>query len=93
VCSCTILPLFAGIYKKGSGLSPATTFLFSGPAINVLAIVYTAQVLGYDLGLARAVSTILLSVVIGLLMSIMFRKEEEKRSSEAAEIKEMLSER
>jgi uncharacterized membrane protein YraQ (UPF0718 family) len=87
VCSCTILPLFAGIYKKGSGLGPATTFLFSGPAINVLAIVYTAQVLGYDLGLARAVSAILLSVVIGFLMSVIFRKEEEKRSSEAAEVK------
>lgn len=87
VCSCTILPLFAGIYKKGSGLGPAATFLFSGPAINVLAIVYTAQVLGYDLGLARAVSAILLSIVVGLLMSIVFRKDEERRASEAAEVK------
>jgi uncharacterized membrane protein YraQ (UPF0718 family) len=87
VCSCTILPLFAGIYKKGSGLGPAATFLFSGPAINVLAIVYTAQVLGYDLGLARAVAAILLSVVIGSLMSVIFRKEEEKRALEAVEPK------
>jgi uncharacterized protein len=84
VCSCTILPLFAGIYKKGSGLGPAATFLFAGPAINVLAIVYTAQVLGYDLGLARAVAAIGLSVVIGLSMAIIFRKEEEKRASETA---------
>lgn len=80
VCSCTILPLFAGIYKKGSGLGPATTFLFAGPAINVLAVVYTAQVLGYDLGLARAVSAIVLSVVIGLLMGFIFRKEEQGAS-------------
>lgn len=82
VCSCTILPLFAGIYKKGSGLGPAATFLFAGPAINVLAIVYTAQVLGYDLGLARAIAAIGLSVVIGLFMAIIFRKEEEKRAIE-----------
>ena len=80
VCSCTILPLFAGIYKKGSGLGPATTFLFAGPAINVLAVVYTAQVLGYDLGLARAVSAIVLSVVIGLLMGFIFRREEQGAS-------------
>ncbi|MDW5564339.1 MAG: permease [Methanomassiliicoccus sp.] len=82
VCSCTILPLFAGIYKKGSGLGPAATFLFAGPAINVLAIVYTAQVLGYDLGLARAIAAIGLSVIIGFLMSVIFRKDEEKRASE-----------
>ena len=87
VCSCTILPLFAGIYKKGSGLGPAATFLFSGPAINVLAIVYTAQVLGYDLGLARAVAAVGLSVVIGFLMSAIFRKEEEKRASQVTEEK------
>lgn len=80
VCSCTILPLFAGIYKKGSGIGPATTFLFAGPAINVLAIVYTAQVLGYDLGLARGVSAILLSVVIGLIMSILFKDETDPNS-------------
>ncbi len=86
VCSCTILPLFAGIYKKGSGLGPASAFLFSGPAINVLAIVYTAQVLGYDLGLARAVTAILLSILIGFLMSVIFRKDEERRANEAKDI-------
>ena len=64
VCSCTVLPLFAGIYKKGVGIGPATTFLFSAPAINILAIVYTAKILGYDIGAARAVGAILLSVVI-----------------------------
>ena len=75
VCSCTILPLFAGIYKKGSGIGPATTFLFAGPAINVLAVIYTAQVLGYDLGIARAASAIVLSVLVGLTMSVVFRNE------------------
>lgn len=73
VCSCTILPLFAGLYKKGSGIGPAISFLYAGPAINVLAIVYTASVLGYDLGAARAVVAILMSVVIGLIMSLLFR--------------------
>jgi len=76
VCSCTILPLFAGIYKKGSGLGPATTFLFSGPAINILAIVYTAQVLGYDLGLARAAFAVVLSIIVGLIMAFIYRREE-----------------
>jgi uncharacterized membrane protein YraQ (UPF0718 family) len=75
VCSCTILPLFAGIFKKGSGLGPAITFLFSGPAINVLAIIYTAQVLGYDLGLARAIAAVCLSVVIGLIMAVIFKRK------------------
>lgn len=77
VCSCTILPLFAGIYKKGSGIGPATAFLYAGPAINVLAIVYTAQVLGYDLGLARALFAICMSVVIGLIMAALFKKHDE----------------
>ena len=76
VCSCTILPVFMGLYKKGAGIGPATAFLYSGPAINVLAIVYTAQLLGWDLGLARAVSAIFLSVVIGSAMAFIFRKEE-----------------
>jgi len=78
VCSCTILPIFMGLYKKGAGIGPATAFLFSGPAINVLAIVYTAQLLGWDLGLARAISAIILSVVIGGAMAFIFRKEEKK---------------
>ncbi len=73
VCSCTILPIFAGILKKGSGIGPATTFLFAGPAINILAIIYTARVLGFDLGAARAVSAVLLAIVIGLAMALLFR--------------------
>ncbi len=76
VCSCTILPIFAGIYKKGSGIGPATAFLYSGPAINILAIVYTANVLGYDIGLARAIAAIFLSVVVGLFMALIFRKHD-----------------
>lgn len=79
VCSCTILPLFASIHKRGAGIGPASAFLFSGPAINVLAIVLTAQVLGYDIGLARAVASILMAVVIGLLMAFIFRKEESEK--------------
>jgi uncharacterized membrane protein YraQ (UPF0718 family) len=74
VCSCTVLPLFAGIYKRGAGIGPATTFLFSAPAINILAIVYTAKILGYDLGVARAVAAILLSVIIGLTMAAIFER-------------------
>jgi len=82
VCSCTILPLFTSIHKRGAGIGPATAFLFSGPAINILAIVLTAQVLGYDIGLARAVAAILMSVVIGLLMALIFRKEESEKKKE-----------
>ena len=78
VCSCTILPLFAGIRKRGAGLGPATAFLYSGPAINVLAIIYSAQLLGFDLGIARAVSAIIFSVVIGIAMAIIFKKDEEQ---------------
>lgn len=72
VCSCTVLPLFAGIYRQGAGIGPATAFLYSGPAINVLAIVLTARVLGWRLGLARALGAVLFSVVIGLAMSALF---------------------
>jgi uncharacterized protein len=75
VCSCTVLPLFAGIYKRGAGLGPAIAFLFSGPAINVLAIVYSAKLLGYDIGLARAIAAIAFSVIIGLIMAFIYRKE------------------
>lgn len=82
VCSCTILPLFAGIYRKGSGIGPAATFLFAGPAINILAIVYTAQVLGYGLGLARAFFAVILSVAIGLIMAYLYRKEERQRADD-----------
>jgi len=79
VCSCTVLPLFSGIYKRGAGLGPATTFLYSGPAINVLAIILTARVLGWQLGLARAVGAVVFSVIIGLLMHLFFLKEEKER--------------
>jgi uncharacterized membrane protein YraQ (UPF0718 family) len=86
VCSCTILPLFAGIYKKGSGLGPAMTFLYSGPAINLLAIVYTARLLGYDLGVARAIGAISFSIIIGLIMAFIWRKEEREKKNNACEL-------
>ncbi len=88
VCSCTVLPLFAGIHRMGAGLGPATAFLYSGPAINVLAIVLTARILGIELGAARAVGAILFSVVIGLLMHLIFRREEEAKAIAAAELPE-----
>ena len=81
VCSCTVLPLFAGIYRMGAGLGPACAFLYSGPAVNVLAIVLTARILGPELGIARAVGAVLFSVVIGLLMHLIFRKEEEEKAN------------
>ncbi len=85
VCSCTILPLFAGIYRMGAGLGPASAFLYSGPAINVMAIILTARVLGLSLGIARGVGAIGLSIVIGLCMEWIFRKEEaEKIQQEVA---------
>ncbi|MCC6694767.1 MAG: permease [Candidatus Hydrogenedentes bacterium] len=80
VCSCTVLPLFGGIWRRGAGLGPATAFLYSGPAINVLAIVLTARILGMELGIARAVGAIAFSVIIGLLMHVIFRKEEEEKA-------------
>jgi uncharacterized protein len=92
VCSCTVLPLFAGIYRMGAGLGPATAFLYSGPAINVLAIILTARILGPELGIARAVGAIVFSVVIGLLMHLIFRKEEMEKA-EAAVLPEAEEER
>ncbi|MBN2530247.1 MAG: permease [Deltaproteobacteria bacterium] len=80
VCSCTILPLFASIHKRGAGLGPAAAFLYSGPAINVLAIILTARVLGAELGIARAVGAVLFSVIIGMAMHLIFRKEESNRA-------------
>ncbi len=85
VCSCTILPLFAGIYKMGAGLGPASAFLYSGPAINIMAIVLTARVLGIELGIARAVGAIGLSVVIGGCMHLIFRREEQEKARMAAD--------
>ncbi|MCX6678834.1 MAG: permease [Methanothrix sp.] len=78
VCSCTILPMFAGIEKKGAGIGPATAFLFSGPAINLLAIVLTARVLGLDLGIARAVAAVSMAVIIGLIMAAIFERGRKK---------------
>ncbi|MBI4331927.1 MAG: permease [Chloroflexi bacterium] len=83
VCSCTVLPLFGGIYKRGAGLGPAVAFLYSGPAINVLAIVYSANLLGYDLGIARAAGAIVFSVLIGLLMAAIYRKDESLKDARA----------
>lgn len=83
VCSCTVLPLFAGIYKMGAGLGPATAFLYSGPAINVLAILLTARILGMELGLGRTIGAVVFSVVIGLLMHAIFRREEQAQPAAA----------
>ena len=84
VCSCTVLPIFKGIYRKGAGIGPAVSFLYSGPAINILAIVLTAKVLGIQLGVARAVGAVLFAVVIGFLMHLIFRREDEARVTNAA---------
>ncbi len=81
VCSCTILPLFAGIYRMGAGLGPACAFLYSGPAINILAIVLTARILGPEMGIARAVGAIVFAVVIGLTMHFFFRHEEAEKAA------------
>jgi len=83
VCSCTVLPIFKGIYKKGAGLGPAVAFLYSGPAINILAIVLSAKVFGLKLGLARTIGAVLFAVVIGLLMALIFKKDDEKRAADA----------
>jgi hypothetical protein len=83
VCSCTVLPLFAGIWRMGAGLGPACTFLYSGPAINILAIILSARVLGIDIGIARAVGAIVFSIVIGLIMHLIYRKEETARADAA----------
>jgi uncharacterized membrane protein YraQ (UPF0718 family) len=84
VCSCTVLPLFAGIYRMGAGLGPATAFLYSGPAINVLAIILTARVLGLELGIARAVGAVVFAMVIGLTMHLIFRREEAAKAQQQA---------
>ncbi len=81
VCSCTVLPLFAGIYRMGAGLGPATAFLYSGPAINVLAITLTARILGPELGIARAVGAVLFSVIIGVAMHLIYRKDEIEKAN------------
>lgn len=85
VCSCTILPLFAGIWKRGAGLGPAITFLFVGPAINILAITYTGAAIGFDIAVARLVLSIAFGIIIGLAMAWIFRKEEATRTEQMAE--------
>jgi uncharacterized membrane protein YraQ (UPF0718 family) len=82
VCSCTVLPLFAGIYHKGAGLGPAIAFLYSGPAINVLAIVLTARAIGFQMGLARAVGAVLFSLIIGLVMALLFERQDSAEKHE-----------
>lgn len=82
VCSCTILPLFSSIHKRGAGLGPAIAFLYSGPAINILAIILTARILGFEIGLARFVGAVVFSILIGLIMSFIYRKEEKIRAVE-----------
>ena len=89
VCSCTVLPLFAGIWRMGAGLGPAIAFLYSGPAINVLAIILTARILGPELGIARAVFAIAFSVVIGLIMHFIYRREELEKATQAAQMPEV----
>jgi len=93
VCSCTVLPLFGGIWMRGAGLGPATAFLYSGPAINVLAIVLTARILGLELGAARAVGAVAFSVVVGLGMHLVFRREEQAKAEAAAEMPEVEAKR
>jgi uncharacterized protein len=80
VCSCTILPLFAGIHKRGAGLGPAVAFLYSGPAINILAIILTARILGLELGIARVVGAVSFAIIIGLIMHFIYRKEESAKA-------------
>jgi uncharacterized protein len=86
VCSCSVLPMFAGIYRVGAGLGPASTFLYSGPAINIMAIFLTARVLGIKLGLARMIGAVVFSVVVGMLMAVIFRKDEEARTKAAMQL-------
>lgn len=89
VCSCTILPLFSSIYKRGAGLGPAIAFLYSGPAISILSIILTARILGVEMGIARTVGAILFSVVIGLIMALIFRKEEKAKKEEQMNFPDM----
>lgn len=86
VCSCTILPLFTSIHKRGAGLGPAVAFLYSGPAISVLSIILTARILGLEMGIARVIGAVLFSVVIGLAMAFIFRKEEKAKQEQQMNI-------
>lgn len=86
VCSCTILPLFSSIHKRGAGLGPAIAFLYSGPAINIMAIILTARILGFEMGVARTIGAVVLSVIIGSAMAIIYRKEEKVKKEEQMNI-------
>ena len=91
VCSCTILPMFAGIMKKGSGIGPAIAFLYAGPAINILAIIYTATVLGVDIGIARAVFAVVMAIAIGLIMATIFKEHDKEARAAAAQMVGMVT--
>lgn len=91
VCSCTVLPLFAGIYKRGAGLGPAIAFLYSGPAINILAIVLTARILGFEMGVARAIGAVTFSLIIGLAMHILFLKDERQKKADQIDLPEPIN--
>lgn len=93
VCSCTILPLFSSIHKRGAGLGPAIAFLYSGPAINILAIILTARILGIELGIARVIGAVVFSIVIGMIMSFIYRKEEKEKSDAQMNMPELPDER
>lgn len=86
VCSCTILPLFSSIHKRGAGLGPAIAFLYSGPAINILAIILTARIMGFEMGVARTVGAVSFSVIIGMIMAFIYRKEERIKKEEQMNI-------
>ena len=88
VCSCTVLPLFSGIWRMGAGLGPATAFLYSGPAVNVLAIILTARILGLELGIARGIAAVLFSIVIGLIMHLIYRRQEQAKVEQAMHLPE-----
>src|SRR5210317_1625158 len=89
VCSCTILPLFTSIHKRGAGLGPAIAFLYSGPAINILAIILTARILGFEMGVARIIGAVVFAIVIGLCMSLIYRKEEKEKKEEQMNFPDM----
>ena len=93
VCSCTVLPLFSSIHKRGAGLGPAITFLYSGPAINILAIILTARILGMELGFARVIGAVVFSIAIGLIMSFLYRKEEAEKAKAQLATPEVLDAR
>lgn len=93
VCSCTILPLFSSIHKRGAGLGPAIAFLYSGPAINILAIILTARILGFELGIARIIGAVVFSIAIGLIMAFIYRKEEQQKEAEQLTMPDIPEER